>query len=159
MGDRVRIGGHVDLSTIRKVLGFQPEVGESFEIEGILMRVLSRTMGLREDEAGEEEWFDWLFVATTEDVDDADEMVRRVKEAFGFDLPEQDEDEADARVGRPSEASGADGDNAEDEDAEAGASSADESDESDEGADSEAASPLELGDRVLRQIEDILRAA
>lgn len=162
MGERVRIGGHVDLATVEKVLGFQPEVGETFEVEGILMRVLTRTLGIRETE-DDEEWFDWLFVATVGDVDDADEMVRRVKEAFGFEADEdEDEDESEDDE---------DGDRAEDEsrgevgevagDAEAEAVADDDAADGDGPAGDESDGPrrLGLGDRVLREIEDILRAA
>lgn len=155
MGERVRIGGHVDLATVEKVLGFQPEVGETFEVEGILMRVLTRTLGIRETE-DEEEWFDWLFVATVGDVDDADEMVRRVKEAFGFE-PDEDEDDED---GDPVEDESTDevGEAAGEAVAEADAEGT-EGPAGDEGDEGDGPRRLGLGDRVLREIEDILRAA
>jgi len=82
MDDYERIGGRVALQHAEDVLGFQPEVGETFFAGGLKLRVLSRTIGLDSDDDGDEYWFDVIFVATVDPIDDAEDVISRLKGLF-----------------------------------------------------------------------------
>ena len=146
---RERVGGHVGRKRAAKALGFEPEVGETFEVAGLRLRVLSRTIGLEDGDDGEESWFDVFFVATVEPVDDIEGTAAHLREIFGLEaevtLEDAEEDDEDAKDGE--------GDAVAD---------ADESTEDEAEADA-AAEPAEtipfLDEAVMRDIEDILKAA
>ena len=141
-----RVGGHVGRKRAAKALGFEPEVGETFEAAGMRLRVLSRTIGLETGDDGEDEWFDLFFVATVEPVEDIEGTASRLRALFGLEA-EAVADEADAEAGA-------------DDDAPVAESGEDAGgdDPADEGGGS--AKPIRtLDEAVLRDLEDILEAA
>jgi hypothetical protein len=151
---RERVGGHVGRKRAAQALGFEPEVGETFEAEGLRLRVLSRTIGLETGENGEEEWFDLFFVATVEPVDDVEATAERLRELFGLELEDVDDEDDEHGAGgesddEPRPSSEGDGD-----------ALAAVGDEAEDKADGERAKPvLRLDDAVLRDLKDILEAA
>ncbi len=147
---RERVGGHVGRKRAAKALGFEPEVGETFEAAGLRLRVLSRTIGLEDGDDGEEEWFDVFFVATVEPVDDIEATATQLREVFGIEaeVAADDDDEA--------------GENAAGGEVEVDLATAEASAEGEAGADAAADAdetiPF-LDEAVIRDIEDILEAA
>lgn len=96
MSDMNRIGARIDRTLVEAALGYLPEVGEAFEINGLALRVMARTVGVEPTEQGQDDWFDELFVASVESVDDLESAGQRLRSAF---LVGSEVDGDDAKAG------------------------------------------------------------
>lgn len=86
MSSSNRIGARIDRTLVEAALGYLPEVGESFAIDGLVLRVMARTIGVEPAGDGDDAWFDELFVASVEDVADVEAAGRRLRATF---VPEE----------------------------------------------------------------------
>lgn len=82
MSNSNRIGARIDRALVETALGYLPEVGESFSIDGLVLRVMARTIGVEPADGDQDAWFDELFVASVEDVDDVEAAGRRLRATF-----------------------------------------------------------------------------